>query len=285
MGLWAGTFVSVMGANDVNPFGKSNRSYSKSPFYSSGKSRSYHAKKRSKASWVELLNGWCGITAVPWDEVTSGVRPIMHTSLVGVGVILLFIGVSSFVLFNLVTAIVVEQAFSAVSADKELLVSMKRSSEQEAVEALKMLFEELDEDGSGELSSQEFTDVLDDPKFIRRLAMLDLDVSELPELFTLFDTGDGMVQGEIRSKDMYNCVVYAKTLSEVVEVCGTEQLEDRVYLPMLECTDVHIPELMVQMDDAFTDLTVMTQCVKVGGVREKRAAIVSSVGKYIHMVN
>lgn len=34
---------------------------------------------------------------------------------------------------------------------------------------------------------------------------------------------------------------------------------------MLECTDVHIPELMVQMDDAFTDLTVMTQCIKVGG--------------------
>lgn len=120
----------------------------------------------------------------------------MHTSLVGFGVILLFIGVSSFVLFNLVTAIVVEQAFSAVSADKELLASMRRSSQQEAVEALKMLFEELDEDGSGELSSQEFTDVLDDPKFIRRLAMLDLDVSELPELFTLFDTGDGMVSTE-----------------------------------------------------------------------------------------
>ncbi|KAF4678194.1 hypothetical protein FOL47_003256 [Perkinsus chesapeaki] len=214
---------------------------------------------------VMTLDSWAG----------SVVRPIMHSSPLGLVLILLFIGISSFVLFNLVTAIIVEQAFSAVAADEELLASTRHSHQRETIDGLKKLFDELDEDGSGELSAQEFTDVLDDPKFIQRLTMLDFDVSELPELFTLFDSGDGMVSTEefcdgmiqlqsyIKSKDMFNCVLHTQLLGKLVDECGSEQLESRVYKPLKRCVQDDIPELMLEIEEALEDLAALGDLAKV----------------------
>lgn len=68
------------------------------------------------------------------------------------------------VLFNLVTAVIVEHAFEAAKQDEEMVANQKKEEKTRTLVDLEGLFRELDEDGSGELSREEFTEVMDDPK-------------------------------------------------------------------------------------------------------------------------
>merc|ERR1719235_2415810 len=104
-----------------------------------------------------------------------------------------FIGVASIVLMNLMTAIVVENAFAAAAKDEEAVAQMKKLKQKKTVNDLKMLFKDLDEDGSGALSKEEFTDVLDDPAFVQKMKALDIELDELPTIFEIFDDGDGQI--------------------------------------------------------------------------------------------
>eukprot|EP00747_Dinoflagellata_sp_TGD_P088721 gnl/TRDRNA2_/TRDRNA2_164099_c1_seq5.p1 gnl/TRDRNA2_/TRDRNA2_164099_c1~~gnl/TRDRNA2_/TRDRNA2_164099_c1_seq5.p1 ORF type:complete len:461 (+),score=143.69 gnl/TRDRNA2_/TRDRNA2_164099_c1_seq5:109-1383(+) len=58
------------------------------------------------------------------------------------------------------------------------------------------MFHDLDEDGSGYLSKDEFTDVLDDPNFVRQMKVLDIELEDLPDIFEILDDGDGQVSME-----------------------------------------------------------------------------------------
>merc|ERR1719235_1118999 len=107
-----------------------------------------------------------------------------------------FIGVASIVLMNLMTAIVVENAFAAAAKDEEAVAQMKKLKQKKTVNDLKMLFKDLDEDGSGALSKEEFTDVLDDPAFVTKMKALDIELDELPTIFEIFDDGDGSISAE-----------------------------------------------------------------------------------------
>merc|ERR1719235_1380558 len=76
------------------------------------------------------------------------------------------------------------------------------------------MFHELDDDGSGNLTKNEFLDCLDDPMFCQRIISLDLELDDLPDVFAICDDGDGIVeaiefiqgmlaiQGGIQSKDL-----------------------------------------------------------------------------------
>eukprot|EP00933_Yihiella_yeosuensis_P015489 TRINITY_DN13492_c5_g1_i1.p1 TRINITY_DN13492_c5_g1~~TRINITY_DN13492_c5_g1_i1.p1 ORF type:complete len:574 (-),score=93.30 TRINITY_DN13492_c5_g1_i1:47-1768(-) len=127
----------------------------------------------------------------------------------------IFTAVSNFVLLNLVTAVIVQQALDISKGDEqELALELKRKQEEEMKE-FEAMFAELDEDGSGAVSLEEFEIAFSIPEVRNKLLLLGLKEKEMYELFKLLDTdgegkldlaeftqGMGQLRGVARSKDM-----------------------------------------------------------------------------------
>jgi hypothetical protein len=113
-----------------------------------------------------------------------------------------FLGMSSIVLVNIMTAIIVEYSFSAARKDTEMVAKHLERKRQHQITVLYKMFKELDEDATGTLSKKEFTDVLDDPMFCLRIQSLELEISDLPDVFDICDDGDGSVSSEEFIKGM-----------------------------------------------------------------------------------
>merc|ERR1719161_2831977 len=126
----------------------------------------------------------------------------------------LFLGLNGVVLFNLMTAIIVEHTFDAMKSDLEMIQKHIEYKKQHQVDVLFQMFHELDDDGSGNLTKNEFLDCLDDPMFCQRITSLDIQLDDLPDVFRICDDGDGIVearefimgmlaiQKEIQSRDI-----------------------------------------------------------------------------------
>jgi hypothetical protein len=163
---------------------------------------------------IMTFDSWAGI-----------VRPIMLKMPATTPIFLLFLGTAGIVLVNLMTAVVVKNAFDAAEADEEAKAHAQVVAEAKTQAELKHMFNSLDEDGSGALSREEFTDVLDDVGFLRQMKMLDIDLEELPDIFDILDDGDGEVtteefcmgitrlQGVAMSRDMLRCTSRNRTLN------------------------------------------------------------------------
>merc|ERR1712151_1422309 len=98
-----------------------------------------------------------------------------------------YIAVAIFVLMNLVTAIIVDNALSTSRMDEDHAVKAKEAVKARDLKELKNLFELMDADGSGTLSWDEFKDSFDDPEMTRKWTLLDFQPEECKELFMLLD--------------------------------------------------------------------------------------------------
>mmetsp|Transcript_139520 Transcript_139520/g.256591 ORF Transcript_139520/g.256591 Transcript_139520/m.256591 type:complete len:835 (+) Transcript_139520:133-2637(+) len=130
-------------------------------------------------------NGWSGI-----------VRPICDKMPETYFIFGLFMGLCGIVLVNLMTSIVIRNAYDAASMDIEAVATAKQQDQQRVRAELMETFQDLDEDGSGALSQEEFNDCLDDYLFVRKMKLLDIDLEELPDFFDILDDGDGQVDQE-----------------------------------------------------------------------------------------
>lgn len=126
-----------------------------------------------------------------------------------------FIGTSSYVLMNLVTAVIVNQALENQQADDETLARLARLADEEEMAQLKEIFLNLDEDASGYLDSDEFKGAFRDPQMKSIMTSVNVQQEELLDLFVLLDTDEeGMLsleefqdgishlRGDAKSKDM-----------------------------------------------------------------------------------
>jgi len=126
-----------------------------------------------------------------------------------------YMAVACFVLMNLVTAIIVENAFSSSRNDLETAAAEKALKQKRELGELKKLFSAMDTDGDGTLNWAEFQDSFADPFLKSRWTMLDFKPEEGRELFALLDDGDGAIntteffeglsrmKGSAQSKDLY----------------------------------------------------------------------------------
>lgn len=155
----------------------------------------------------------------------------------------LFTALSSFVLLNLVTAVIVQQAMDMSKGDeKELAIIRKREQDREMKELAEM-FREIDEDGSGIVSIAEFEEALKDETILGKFMMLGLKKDQAMELFALLDTGgegeldlsefmQGMSQlkGVAKNKDLVMLVKGIKRLGKGItrmgESMGVHGLQD-----------------------------------------------------------
>lgn len=129
------------------------------------------------------------------------------------------------VLLNLITAVIVENSF-AVAHEDEDEIGRQREKEREAeISSLGEIFKTFDTDGSGTVTFEEFQHAAEtNPLVQNKLDVLEIDKSDLGELWSLLDDGDGTlsshefceglrkVKAGVKAKDLLECLRQMRVL-------------------------------------------------------------------------
>eukprot|EP00929_Paragymnodinium_shiwhaense_P061447 TRINITY_DN30690_c0_g1_i1.p1 TRINITY_DN30690_c0_g1~~TRINITY_DN30690_c0_g1_i1.p1 ORF type:complete len:563 (+),score=180.76 TRINITY_DN30690_c0_g1_i1:162-1850(+) len=158
------------------------------------------------------LDTWC-------DSIA---RPILAVSRKNTGLITLyflsFVGVGVFIFWNLVTAIVVENAFAISEADEAAKSKVSEMEKKSELKGLANLFMEIDKDKSGALTLDELLNELDNPRVQQMLHLLELKADDILTVWNVLDDGDGQLtikeftsgirrmKGDAKSKDIFDVV-------------------------------------------------------------------------------
>lgn len=127
----------------------------------------------------------------------------------------LFMAISAYVILNLVTAVICDKAQQIVNDNEAERLFEMRQEEKRNMKDLKRIFEVLDEDGSGLVTTEEFDAAFEIPECRDKFFLLGFDEEEMKQLFRVLDNdGEGelsvqeflkgmvQVQGDCDSRSM-----------------------------------------------------------------------------------
>jgi len=100
---------------------------------------------------------------------------------------LVFITIALFAVVNIVTGVFVDSALTANCLDKNEMVAQELEAKRMKLEAMREVFEELDDNGNGTFNVEEFEMRISDERVAAYMSSLKLDVSDAKALFTLLD--------------------------------------------------------------------------------------------------
>jgi len=107
---------------------------------------------------------------------------------------LLFITSSVFGVLNVITSVFVESTMKSALAYRDLIITDNEKTKQVALEHLRDVFREIDEDGNGCLTLEEMVKFLKDPNVHMYMQALDINLHDARALFVLLDADQsGMV--------------------------------------------------------------------------------------------
>jgi len=125
-----------------------------------------------------------------------------------------YIAIACFVLMNLVTAIIVENAMEQSNLDHELLDAENAAKMKREMKHLNSLFNTMDSDRSGTLCWDEFKLSFSDANMRKRWRLLDFQPEDCKELFNLLDDGDG----EIETSEFFDGLSRMKGVAQAKDV-------------------------------------------------------------------
>lgn len=201
------------------------------------------------------------------DSWSEPVRLIMKKNAVVMPVVILAIMILTLVLANLVTAVIVNNAFSRALQDQQLLVMQKREDAKRDIAELTVIFDEIDEDGSGSLSREEYFAAMESNERVQdKMMVLDLTSSaEQLELWELichkgeeaeledFAKVLRVMQGDARAKDSFTILTRLRRTNEEIERVTARVKEGNEFMLSLkdEASAVRqqLGELMLDLAD------------------------------------
>mmetsp|Transcript_56519 Transcript_56519/g.103776 ORF Transcript_56519/g.103776 Transcript_56519/m.103776 type:complete len:539 (-) Transcript_56519:31-1647(-) len=148
------------------------------------------------------------------DSWTGLMRPLMDVHGWVVVFFVVFISVAEFMLMNLVTAVIVKNAFERSKEDKADLAAELEAQKEKDLQDLQIFFDDLDADKSGSLTRSELVEAYKLRKIRNKFQTLDIGRKDLDTLWEALDDGDGeltieefvsgmrKLKGEARAKDM-----------------------------------------------------------------------------------
>lgn len=101
-----------------------------------------------------------------------------------------YVGIFLFVIMNSLTSLFVDSVMQYSDADEDELIEEKLSRKAEYMKKLVSLFNQLDDDGSGEITLEEFREHLADPRMEAFGASMEVESYDLERLFIVL-TADG----------------------------------------------------------------------------------------------
>lgn len=207
------------------------------------------------------------------DSWTAIARPLMRHSNVVSTYFIIFILVVVLALGNLVTAVIINNFDENGQKDQEMLARQKREQINKDIDELKEMFVEIDADGSGMLSKDEYDEALQtNQRVVQKFELLGISADEQDEVFDLLDTGSGEIgveqfaaglrdlQGEAKAKDSFTICKKAahinKNLGNLsVRLKRQQESADEL---RVEITEAHrqMGGLLVELRDVMKFLTL-----------------------------
>jgi len=198
------------------------------------------------------------------DSWSAVLRPIIYREPATAVFFFLFIGIAGIMLANLMTAIVVKNSLEVMKEDEAFTSHQNLLEYQKVQKDLRKMFSQLDEDNSGTLSKEEFTDVLDNEMFVCKMKLMDIDLEELPDIFDALDDGDERVsmdefctgltqmQGVAMSRDTLKAGQRSKRANEAVWDMALD-MEDYV-----EGTFESVEDALDESHENFLEMQALT---------------------------
>jgi len=168
------------------------------------------------------------LTLESWSMAV--VRPVMKTFPIAVPFFIAFLFLTSFGLMNIVVGVIVENTLQAAAQNEEKINKRRANEAQKNLEALREIFEEADEDGSGTVDKEEFRNIIKKPEVEAQFRQLELPTSEAEELFDILDEdktgeldiktfveGAFKLKGAAKAKDLMGVVVSTRSVARRVD--------------------------------------------------------------------
>jgi Ca2+-binding EF-hand superfamily protein len=243
-----------------------------------GKSASFQDDPWAMELFGDLLKSMFTLfqlmTLDTWADLIA--RPIMKESPELGLFFVFFVTVAVFVVMNLITAVIVENAFAIAKDDQEQAAKMNERNKIRELKSLSELFQEIDIDGSGKLTKKEFVTALGNPRVTHKLLLLEMTKEDLTEAWELLDDGDGelditefasglrRMKGEAKSKDVLDTVRRTQTSFETMATLQKQ-----------------IKELEITMGDIQSDAGDVSKDVRLahGILAEIAARLVAAVNE------
>eukprot|EP00927_Polykrikos_kofoidii_P082304 TRINITY_DN814_c0_g1_i1.p1 TRINITY_DN814_c0_g1~~TRINITY_DN814_c0_g1_i1.p1 ORF type:complete len:785 (+),score=94.43 TRINITY_DN814_c0_g1_i1:97-2451(+) len=155
---------------------------------------------------------------ISWELV---LRPLVNIGWIYAALFITYITFAIFGLLNVLTSVFVESTMKSAHHYKELVVQETRAKKEVATQHLRSLFQQMDENGDGEISMTEMKFHLDNSSdCIRYLEACDISINDVGVLFRLIDRDDSgtinisefcegclKLKGEAKSFDIH-CMIY-----------------------------------------------------------------------------
>lgn len=125
------------------------------------------------------------ITLESWSQVIA--RPVLQVQPIYFVVFLLFLFLTTFGMLNIIVGVIVENTLNAAKQNQDLQEKRAQKQLRKDLQALKIVFEEADSDGSGTLELEEFEEIckVDDVKGM--LQRMEIPIEDPSMLFDIFD--------------------------------------------------------------------------------------------------
>jgi hypothetical protein len=114
------------------------------------------------------------------------------------GVFLLFIAIFNFVILNVVNSIFLEAMMSHSQRDNQFVIDTMIEERDEYIEKLQIVYDEIDDDGDGEITLDEFLKHTESPELLAFVSSMDIDIAGARHFFRVLSC-DGRVSVDIQT--------------------------------------------------------------------------------------
>jgi hypothetical protein len=140
------------------------------------------------------------LTMDSWMSIARPMQDVVKYSFV---FFYIYIALVVFVLMNLVTAIIVDNALLRSQEDERQIRKQKKREQKKAEKRCRTVFKAIDEDGDENLTLEELKSACADPFLGRHLQVLDITSENADEIFKMMDTSDGPGDGVLSLEDFF----------------------------------------------------------------------------------
>lgn len=192
-----------------------------------------------------------------FDSWTFVARPLMENSSFVAPFFLAFVLVVPLALLNLVTAVIVNNAFQNAEKDDEMRAKMAAEKTTKEIASLRQLFIDIDTDGSGMLDHDEYVQAVEhDEGVMEKFELLEITPQESEEIWQLLDIGSGELSVDMFANGLQSLMGEAKAKDSFTIVRRVQRLNARVQgiLSFLEQHQDEAEELRAEVATAHRSM-------------------------------
>jgi len=188
-----------------------------------------------------LLDSWGSVAqsiltlfsaATGGDDWSSVAEPLKSTGFHFYLFFIVYIAFFLFVITNCVTSIFVDSVREFSDKDQSQIIAEQIAHKQEYIARIGALYRMMDNDGSGEVTFEEFCKFSADPRMAAFAASLELETNDLQQFFSILSTGGQRavdvesfvvgcfrLKGMAKSMDVVDCLIHVRSLQgQVAEI-------------------------------------------------------------------